>query len=162
MLGVSEHGIPRLKKMQKERKCLLSIVAGFPFAKQLRTPTPHTHISEEEKRATPLVPKHSERSGVREKPHSQLSGSTLSAHHTSSYYAPQTFWTRGFTIKNNNLPSNSRRSWCASMWLADLLSTSNRLLSRPLVSFNGWKVNCKDKTRGTVNCWDWYTSQTLL
>ncbi len=39
---VSQHGIPRLKKIQKERKCLLSIVAGFPFAKQLRAPT-HTH-----------------------------------------------------------------------------------------------------------------------
>jgi len=40
--GVSEDGIPRVKKIQKERKCLLSIVAGFPFAKQLCAPT-HTH-----------------------------------------------------------------------------------------------------------------------
>ncbi|KAK9964927.1 hypothetical protein ABG768_006054 [Culter alburnus] len=72
--GVSEDGIPRVKKIQKERKCLLSIVAGFPFAKQLCT---RTHIRGGTKshgfgtktRMSAQAPP-----GVIEKPHSQLSG----------------------------------------------------------------------------------------
>lgn len=109
--GVSEDGIPRVKKIQKERKCLLSIVAGFPFAKQLCAPT-RTHISGGTKshgfgtktRMSARAPP-----GVIEKPHSQLSGSKLSAHHTSSWFefvllrhAPQNPCASDFLKDKNN------------------------------------------------------------
>lgn len=122
MLGVSEHGIPRLKKMQKERKCLLSIVAGFPFAKQLCAPT-RTNISEEEQRATTCMSAQVwEKNRTRSyqarcsQPTTPLLGWSLSYYDTRhKAIALQTFWTRGFKIKNNSVLSNSWWSCCAHM-----------------------------------------------